>query len=100
MCGGFTDPVVPSAREFAEPRGRCRNCSETTVSSGSYTYLAMDYLELILFAHLCARHARAIGTEDEIASTLWRMAGVYRAAAAAFGNAPDIGEPPSRLRRK
>ena len=52
----------------------------------------MDYLELIFLAHLCARHARAAGTEDEVVTTLWRMAEVYRAAAAALGRAPDIGE--------
>ena len=60
----------------------------------------MKYLELALLAHLCARHARAaVGPEDhDVATTLWRMAEVYRAAARAIGTAPNIGEPPSRLR--
>ena len=56
----------------------------------------MEYLQLTLLAHLCARHARAaVATEDEVAPTLWRMAKVYRAAAAALGKAPEIGTRPT-----
>ena len=60
----------------------------------------MEYLELVLLAHLCARHARVAGTEDEVAITLWRMAQVYRAAAGVIGSAPNIGEPLSSMMRR
>jgi len=60
----------------------------------------MEYLELALLAHLCARHARsATSTDSEVALTLWRMAEVYRAAAAALGKAPEIGTRPAARNR-
>jgi hypothetical protein len=65
---------------------------------GSYTP-RMNYRELVQLAHLCARNAHGAGT-DEVTSTLWVMAEEYRAPAAELGNEPDIGEPPSRIRRR
>jgi hypothetical protein len=57
------------------------------------------YRELVELAHICAGNAHAAST-DEVARALWKMAEEYRAKAAALGSAPDIGEPPSRVRGK
>jgi hypothetical protein len=49
-------------------------------------------------AQLCAGNAHRASTDDA-AKTLWQMAEEYRAQAATLGNAPEIGEPPSRIKR-
>lgn len=48
-------------------------------------------------AYICARNAYAAAT-DEVARMLWEMAKEYQAKAAALGDAPNIGEPPSKTR--
>jgi hypothetical protein len=59
----------------------------------------MDYYELVQLAHLCARNAYLASTV-EVAHTLWLMATEYQAQAAALGSAPNIGEPPNRIKGK
>jgi len=56
-----------------------------------------DYQQLVELAHLCARNAHST-TSAEVAHALWRMAKEYQTKAAALGTAPNIGEPPGRVR--
>jgi hypothetical protein len=46
-----------------------------------------------------ARNAHST-TSAEVAHALWQMAEEYRAKAGALGTAPNIGEPPGRIRRR
>jgi hypothetical protein len=57
----------------------------------------MEYDELVELARLCARNAH-FAASDEVAHALWRMAKEYQTKAAALGTAPNIGEPPGRVR--
>jgi hypothetical protein len=57
------------------------------------------YQELVELAHVCARNAHST-TSADVAHALWQMAEEYRAKAGALGNAPNIGEPPGRIRGK
>lgn len=56
-----------------------------------------NYGDLVELALICAGNAHA-ATTDDVARLLWEMAKEYQAKAAALGDAPNIGEPPSRDR--
>ena len=59
----------------------------------------MQYHELVELAQLCARNAHSAASDD-VAHTLWGMAKEYQAKAAEVGSAPNIGEPPIRIKGK
>ena len=63
----------------------------------AFPFAMNDYDELVELAQICARNAHAAATED-VAHALWEMATEYQAKAAALGTAPNIGDPPSRVR--